>query len=103
MISSGLFCVCRNNIDLEISQTLEEMKRQNEVRRLQERQEQVWLDHVTDDRKVLGENPTGFAWKLWQFSYPTLPVSFARDTKSSWSLLSGVYARGSKISHTWGN
>ena len=33
------------------------------------------------------------------FLYPTLPVSFVRDTKSSWSLLSGVYARGSKISH----
>ena len=27
-------------------------------------------------------------------------VSFGRDTKSCWSLLSGVYARGSKRSHT---
>ena len=36
------------------------------------------------------------------FLYPTLPVSFGRDTKSRWSLLSGAYARGSKISHTGG-
>ena len=31
--------------------------------------------------------------------YPALPVSFGGDTKSRRSLLSGVYARGSKISH----
>ena len=31
--------------------------------------------------------------------YPALPVSFGRDSKSRWSLLSGVYARGSKSSH----
>ena len=31
-----------------------------------------------------------------------LPVSFVRDTKSRWSILSGVYARGSKKSHTGG-
>ena len=31
-----------------------------------------------------------------------LPVSFGRDTKSRWSLLSGVYAWGSKGSHTGG-
>ena len=30
---------------------------------------------------------------------PALPVSFGGDTKSGRSLLSGVYARGSKISH----
>ena len=36
------------------------------------------------------------------FLYPTLPVSFGRDTKSCWSLLSGVYARGSERSHTGG-
>ena len=35
------------------------------------------------------------------FLYPTLPVSFGRDTKSRRSLLSGVYARGSKISHQY--
>ena len=44
------------------------------------------------------------AWKLVNFLYPTLPlVSFGRDTKIRWSLLSGVYARGSKRSHTGGN
>ena len=39
--------------------------------------------------------------KLRQFT-PHLPVSFGRDTKSRWSLLSGVYASGSKRSHTGG-
>ena len=29
-------------------------------------------------------------------------MSFGRDTKSRWALLSGVYVRGSKISHTGG-
>ena len=33
---------------------------------------------------------------------PHLPVSFGRDTKSRWSLISGVYARGSKRSHPGG-
>ena len=36
---------------------------------------------------------------IGNFLYPTFPVSFGRDTKSRWSLLSGVYARGSKRSH----
>ena len=36
------------------------------------------------------------------FVHLTLPVSFGRNTKSRWSLLSGVYARGSKRSHTGG-
>ena len=31
--------------------------------------------------------------------YPALPVSFGGDTKNRRSLLSGVYARGSKRSH----
>ena len=39
---------------------------------------------------------------LGTFVHLTLPVSFGRDTKSRWSLLSGVYARGSKRSHTGG-
>ena len=44
--------------------------------------------------------PTAIS-KLRQFRSPThLPVSFGRDTKSRWSLLSGVYARGGKRSHT---
>ena len=33
---------------------------------------------------------------------PHLHVSFGRDTKSQWSLLFGVNARGSKRSHTGG-
>ena len=36
---------------------------------------------------------------LGNFVYFTLPVSFGRDSKSRWSLLSGVNARGSKLSH----
>ena len=36
------------------------------------------------------------------FIHPTLPVAFGRDTKSCWSLLPNVHARGSKRSHTWG-
>ena len=40
--------------------------------------------------------------KLGNFVHPTLPVSFGRDTTSQWSLLSGVYARRSKRSHTGG-
>ena len=44
-----------------------------------------------------GSNPTAenFASELW----PALPVSFGGDTKSRRSLLSGVYAMGSKRSH----
>ena len=33
---------------------------------------------------------------LGNFVRPTLSVSFGRDTKSCWSLLPGVYARGIK-------
>ena len=36
------------------------------------------------------------------FLYPALQVSSGGDTISRWSLLSAVYARGSKISHTEG-
>ena len=39
---------------------------------------------------------------LGNFITPHLPMSFGRDTKSRWSLLSGVYAMGSKRSHTGG-
>ena len=49
---------------------------------------------------------TGWSWVrilLWQFRFGTLAIpftnSFGGDTKSCRSLLSGVYARGSKISH----
>ena len=37
-----------------------------------------------------------------KFVYPTLLVFFGSDTISRWSFLSGVYARGSKRSHTGG-
>ena len=37
---------------------------------------------------------------LGNFVHLKLPVSFGRDIKSRWSLLSGVYVRGSKRSHT---
>ena len=44
-----------------------------------------------------GSNPA-VATSLQNFGkisvYPTLPVSFGRDTKSSRAILSGVYARG---------
>ena len=52
-------------------------------------------------RVVLGSNPTA-ATSLRNFgnsAYPALPVSLGGDTKSHRSLLSGVYARGSKRSH----
>ena len=51
---------------------------------------------------VQGSNPTAENVSLRNFGnsvYPALPVSFGGDTKSRRSLLSGVYARGSKRSH----
>ena len=45
-------------------------------------------------------NPDRADSELRNSVYPALPVSFGGDTKSCRSLLSGVYARGSKISHT---
>ena len=45
--------------------------------------------------------PTAIS-KLRQLRSPHICLSFGRDTKSRWSLLSGVYARGSKRSHTRG-
>ena len=55
-----------------------------------------WLERTTDEQVIVGSNPTGAAWKLWQFSLPNFASSFRRDTKCHCSLLSGVYARGSK-------
>ena len=43
----------------------------------------VWMVDVTYQSSHL-------ASKLWQLCYPTLPVSFGRDTKIHRSLLSGV-------------
>ena len=58
------------------------------------------LEHRAGDRVVLGSNPAG-GTSLRNYGnsvYPALPVSFGGDTKSRWSLLSGIHARGSKIS-----
>ena len=60
-----------------------------------------WVRAWTGDRVVLGSNPAA-ATSPRNFGnsvYPALPVSFGGDTKSRWSLLSGVYARGSKRSY----
>ena len=57
----------------------------------------------TGDRVVLAgfESRCGnFSAELWQFRLPRF-VSFGGDTKSFRSLLSGVYARGSKRSHQY--
>ena len=47
-----------------------------------------WLELTTDNRVVPGSNPTEANGNFGNFLYPTLPVSFGRDTKSRWSLLS---------------
>ena len=59
------------------------------------------LERRTGDRVVQGSNPDA-ATSLRNFGnsvHPALPVSFGGDNESRRSLLSGVYARGSKISH----
>ena len=48
------------------------------------------------ERWTAAENHLPRFRNLGNFVHLTLPVSFGRDTKSRWSLLSGVYARGSK-------
>ena len=63
-----------------------------------------WLERWTGNREVLGSNPTATT-SLRNFGnsvYPALPVSFGGDTKNRQSLVSGVYARGSKIFNTVG-
>ena len=60
------------------------------------------LERWTGDRTVRGSNPTAENFSLRNFGnsvYPALPVSFGGDTKRRRSLLSGVYARGSKRPH----
>ena len=63
------------------------------------------VDLRTGNRVVLGSNPAGGS-SLGNFGnsvYPALPASFLGDTKSRRTLLSDVYARGSKIKyHTQG-
>ena len=63
--------------------------------------EWVRLERWTGDRVVLSSNPAA-ATSIRNFGnsvYPALPVSFGGDNKSRRSLLSGVYATGSKRSH----
>ena len=60
------------------------------------------LERWTGDRTVRGSNPTAENFSLRNFGnsvYTALPVYFGGDTKSRRSLLSGVYARGSKRPH----
>ena len=70
-------------------------------RRLQGSRWPSGLQRCTGDRVVLDSNPSvetsirNFGYSV----YPALPVSFGGDTKSRRSLLSGVYARGNKITH----
>ena len=60
------------------------------------------IERRTGKQVVLGSNPAAVTL-LRNFGnsvYPALPVSFGGDiNKCRRSLLSGVYARGSKISH----
>ena len=61
-----------------------------------------WLELATDDQVVTGSNPTEAAWKRLPISSPPLCQCLSEETKSRWSFLSGVYARGSKRSHVGG-
>ena len=67
---------------------------------------QTWLSTLATVHNLVGRGGSmvgGMPLRnLGKFVYPRLPVSFRCDTNSCWSLLSGVYARGSKISHTGG-
>ena len=60
------------------------------------------VEHQTVNRGDGGSIPPTAVSKLRQFCSPHIYMSFGRDNKSRWSLLSGVYAKGSKISHTGG-
>ena len=54
-----------------------------------------WLERTIEDRVIVGSNrrPLG---NFKNFLYPTLPDTESRCSRG----LSGVYAKGSKISHT---
>ena len=61
-----------------------------------------WLEPRTGDRGVLKKSNPAAATSLRNFGksvYPNLPMAIGGDTKIH---LSGVFARGSKISHTGG-
>ena len=61
------------------------------------------FERATEDRVVAVSNPTEVAWKRWQFRLPHFASVFRKRPKPVGpSLLSGVYARGSKIFHTGG-
>ena len=60
------------------------------------------VERPTVNRGDGGSIPPTAVSKLRQCRSPHICLSFGRDTKSRWSLLSGVYARGSKTSHTGG-
>ena len=49
-----------------------------------------------------GSIPPAAVSKLRQFRSPHICLCLSEETKSRWSRLSGVYARGSKRSHTGG-
>ena len=59
------------------------------------------VERRTVNRGDGGSIPPTDVSKLRQFLHPTF-ACLSEETKSRWSLLSGVYARGSKISHTGG-
>ena len=61
------------------------------------------VERRTVNRRDGGSIPPAAVSKLTQFRSPHICLSELRDTKSRWSLLSGVYAMGSKRSHTGGN
>ena len=67
--------------------------------------EEQWSRGRAPDCQSMGRwfNPTNRGFETQAISFtPHLSVSFGRDTKSRWSLLSGVYARGSKRFDTGG-
>ena len=57
-----------------------------------------WSNGFTGEKAVVRFHLLSFQ-SLSNFNHPTLPVSFRRDTENHWSLLPGVYARGTKKSH----
>ena len=61
------------------------------------------VEHRTVNREDRGSIPPTAVSKLRQFCSPHICLCLSEETlKSRWSLLSGVYARGSKRSHTGG-
>ena len=60
-----------------------------------------WWGPVVNRRDGGSMPPTAVS-KLRQFLHPTFACVFRKRPKNRWSLLSGVYARGSKRSHTGG-